>query len=196
MSLSLIITDYRLSRGSRRGRLRLHPPSAPAFGMGGGGFGWVLFYRLMIVTLGRSGLARGHHITGPSGEARWRCDCGDGGWQTQKGEGVGRRRTDIFIRKLVGEADSLRLVLDRLSVDDGALELLDDGPMDGVALLLGCWSAYVSGVNTEKGGASLQSLRQCTCWRGGQRATSSLASCPWAWCRLGRGSASPTYNVG
>lgn len=62
-----------------------------------------------------------------------------------------RRPTDIFVRQLVGEADSLRLVLDRLAVDDGALELLDNGPMDGVALLLGCWSACVSGVNTEKG---------------------------------------------
>lgn len=70
----------------------------------------------------------------------------------QKGGGVRRRLTDVFVRKLVGEADSLRLVLDRLAIDDGALELLDDGPMDGVTLLLGCWSACVSGVNTETGG--------------------------------------------
>src|SRR3954470_6262978 len=52
--------------------------------------------------------------------------------------------TDVFVGELVGEADSLRLVLDGLSVDDGTLELLNDGPMDGIALLLGCWSACVT----------------------------------------------------
>lgn len=34
----------------------------------------------------------------------------------------------------MGETNSLRLVLDRLAVDDSRLELLDDGPMDGVTL--------------------------------------------------------------
>ena len=48
------------------------------------------------------------------------------------------RPTNVLVGELVGETDSLRLVLDRLAIDDGALELLDDGPMDGVALLFGC----------------------------------------------------------
>jgi hypothetical protein len=32
------------------------------------------------------------------------------------------------------ETDPLRLMLDRLAVDDGRLELLGDTPMDGIAL--------------------------------------------------------------
>ena len=43
--------------------------------------------------------------------------------------------TNVFVGELVCETDSLRLVLDGLAVDDGALELLNDGPMDGIALL-------------------------------------------------------------
>lgn len=42
--------------------------------------------------------------------------------------------TNILIRQLVGEADSLRLVLDRLAVDNGGFELLDDALVDLVTL--------------------------------------------------------------
>ena len=43
-------------------------------------------------------------------------------------------RTYVFIGQLVGEPDPLRLVFHRLAIDNGRLELLGDGPVDGVAL--------------------------------------------------------------
>lgn len=46
----------------------------------------------------------------------------------------GPEHTNIFVCKLVSETDPLRLVLDRLAVDDGRLELLGDTSMDGIAL--------------------------------------------------------------
>ncbi len=52
----------------------------------------------------------------------------------QHGEQDEIRRTNVFVRQLVGEADSLRLVLDGLAVDHGRLELLRDTPMDGITL--------------------------------------------------------------
>lgn len=45
-----------------------------------------------------------------------------------------RGRTDIFVRQLVVETHALGLVLHRLAVDDGALELLENGSVDGVTL--------------------------------------------------------------
>lgn len=42
--------------------------------------------------------------------------------------------TDVFVRKLMGEPDSLWLMLHRSSIHDGLLELLNDGFMNGVAL--------------------------------------------------------------
>jgi hypothetical protein len=46
----------------------------------------------------------------------------------------GKKHTNIFVCQLVRETDSLRLVLDRLAVHDGRLELLSDAPMNGIAL--------------------------------------------------------------
>lgn len=43
-------------------------------------------------------------------------------------------RTDIFIRKLVREPDSLRLVFDRAAVDNRMLELVLDRSMNVVTL--------------------------------------------------------------
>lgn len=42
--------------------------------------------------------------------------------------------TDVFVSQLVGETHTLGLVLHRLAVDDGVLELLENGAMDGVTL--------------------------------------------------------------
>lgn len=42
--------------------------------------------------------------------------------------------TDIFVCKLVGKAHALWLMLDRLAVDDGVLEILHNGLVDGVTL--------------------------------------------------------------
>ena len=42
--------------------------------------------------------------------------------------------TDVFIGQFVCQADPLRLMLDGSSIDNGLLELLHDGLMDGVAL--------------------------------------------------------------
>ena len=55
----------------------------------------------------------------------------------------------------MGKTDSLRLVLDRLSVDDGRFELLRDTPMDGVALrrvsiFFGSFNRFVAGAGTHK----------------------------------------------
>lgn len=43
-------------------------------------------------------------------------------------------RTDIFVRKLVREADPLWLMLDRFAVHNGVLELLDDRLVDRITL--------------------------------------------------------------
>lgn len=42
--------------------------------------------------------------------------------------------TNILIAQLVSETDTLRLVLDRLAIDDGCLKLLNDTAMDSVTL--------------------------------------------------------------
>lgn len=42
--------------------------------------------------------------------------------------------TNVFIGKLVGEAHALRLMLDRFTVDDGVLELLNDRLVDRITL--------------------------------------------------------------
>ena len=42
--------------------------------------------------------------------------------------------TDVFVCQLVGETDALRLMLDRLPVDNSMLELFDDCLVDGMAL--------------------------------------------------------------
>ncbi len=65
------------------------------------------------------------------------------------------QHTNIFVRQLMGKTDSLRLVLDRLAVDDGRFELLRDTPMDGVALrrvsiLLGSPNRFVAQAGTHK----------------------------------------------
>lgn len=48
--------------------------------------------------------------------------------------GVGGVHTDVFVRQLVRETHTLGLVLHRLPVDDGVLELLENGAMDIVTL--------------------------------------------------------------
>jgi len=50
------------------------------------------------------------------------------------------RLTDILICQFVSQSYSLRLMLDRLPVDDGMLELLDDRFVDGVAL---SWVSHI-----------------------------------------------------
>ena len=42
--------------------------------------------------------------------------------------------TDVFVGKLMRQADTLGLMLDRFAVDDGVLKLFHDGLMDGVTL--------------------------------------------------------------
>ena len=42
---------------------------------------------------------------------------------------------NIFIGQLVGETDSLWLMLDGLSVDNGHTEIVDDGLVNGVTLV-------------------------------------------------------------
>lgn len=42
--------------------------------------------------------------------------------------------TDVFVCQLVGETDALRLMLDRLPVDNSMLELLHDCLVDGMTL--------------------------------------------------------------
>ena len=42
--------------------------------------------------------------------------------------------TDVFVGKLMGQSDTLRLMLDRFSVYDGVLKLFYDGLVDGVTL--------------------------------------------------------------
>lgn len=42
--------------------------------------------------------------------------------------------TDVFVRKLMRQADTLGLMLDRFAVHDGVLELLHNGFVDGVTL--------------------------------------------------------------
>jgi hypothetical protein len=42
--------------------------------------------------------------------------------------------TDVFVCKFVRQSDSLRLVFDRASIDNGMLELLNNGFVNGVAL--------------------------------------------------------------
>ena len=44
--------------------------------------------------------------------------------------------TDVFICKLMRQAYFLRLMLDRSTVDDGDLELLDNGLVDSITLVL------------------------------------------------------------
>ena len=43
---------------------------------------------------------------------------------------------NIFISQLVGETDSLWLMLDRLPVDNGHAEVIDNGLVNGVTLQL------------------------------------------------------------
>jgi hypothetical protein len=43
-------------------------------------------------------------------------------------------RTDILVSQLVGETNTLRLVLDGFAIDDGLLKLLGNCAMNGVAL--------------------------------------------------------------
>lgn len=52
----------------------------------------------------------------------------------EKGRDGNSPHTNVLVGELVREADPLRLVLDRLAVDDGRLELLDDAPVDSVTL--------------------------------------------------------------
>lgn len=42
--------------------------------------------------------------------------------------------TDVLVSELVGESHTLRLMLNRLSVHDGGLELLNDGAVNSIAL--------------------------------------------------------------
>ena len=49
-------------------------------------------------------------------------------------KGLFGRLTDILIRQLMRKAHSLRLMLHRLSIDNGVLELLNDLFVNGVAL--------------------------------------------------------------
>ena len=49
--------------------------------------------------------------------------------------------TYIFIGQLMGEAYTLRLVLDRLAVNNSSLEVLQNAPMDRVTLSDGLVSA-------------------------------------------------------
>lgn len=42
-------------------------------------------------------------------------------------------RDNVLVAELMAESDSLRLMLDGLSVDDRCLELFNDGPVDGIA---------------------------------------------------------------
>lgn len=52
-------------------------------------------------------------------------------WKSEVGVGTERAiRTDIFVTEFVREADSLRLMLDGLAIDDGNLEVLCNGAMD------------------------------------------------------------------
>jgi hypothetical protein len=53
----------------------------------------------------------------------------------RKSKKPGGSLTNVLVGQLVTEPDALRLVLYGLAIDDGALELLDNAPMDGVALL-------------------------------------------------------------
>jgi hypothetical protein len=43
--------------------------------------------------------------------------------------------TDVFVGQLVGQAHTLRLMLDGTTVNNGVLELFDDGFVDGIALV-------------------------------------------------------------
>lgn len=52
-----------------------------------------------------------------------------------KGKELGPEvHTDIFVGEFVGETDSLGLVFDGPSIDDGMFELFDDRLVDGIAL--------------------------------------------------------------
>lgn len=108
--------------------------------------------------------------------------------------------TDILVSKLMGQSHTLRLMLNRLSVHDGSLELLNDGAVNGVALCnmtvsMGSIDVVVKGkINLfSTPGSSLQSLLLCTSKSEARQAPSNLAAFPLAWCRLAQGSTSPTY---
>ena len=84
-----------------------------------------MIYRLTIVTRGLLEYSASHMITKTEGD-------GLVSW-------LGFRRkggvhTDVFVSQLVGETHTLGLVLYRLAVDDGVLELLENGAVDGVTL--------------------------------------------------------------
>ena len=64
-------------------------------------------------------------VTGPTSSA---------GYAAENQRPVRWQLTDVFVRQLVGQTDPLRLVLDRLAVHNGVLELLNDGLVDGIAL--------------------------------------------------------------
>ena len=50
---------------------------------------------------------------------------------------VGCWPTDVLVCEFVTESDPLWLMLDGLAIDDCSLELLHNGPMDGIALRKG-----------------------------------------------------------
>jgi len=51
-----------------------------------------------------------------------------------KRDSAKKKLTNILVRQLVRNSDSLRLMLDRLAVHDGRLELLEDATVDRIAL--------------------------------------------------------------
>jgi hypothetical protein len=50
-------------------------------------------------------------------------------------------RTDVLVLQLVRQSDSLGLMLNRLAVHNGRLELLDNGLVDGVTLKPHQWQS-------------------------------------------------------
>jgi len=91
-------------------------------------------HRLIIVTRIHTKLAPVMALADQDGRAWTRPLLAEGMRSRERGRIRCSSLTDVLVSQFVREPNALRLMLDRLAVDDGAFELLDNAAMDSVTL--------------------------------------------------------------